>query len=60
MASKKLSRRGFIAASAKTGIVLTAANMVSGHLLAHAADPYTPNMSFDRHRSPTLTMRWSR
>ncbi len=48
MASKHLSRRRFIADSAKTGLVLTAAQMVTGDLLAHAATPFMPNTSFDQ------------
>jgi len=48
MASKHLSRRGFIAASAKTGLALAAAQVVTSDLLAHATTPYAPSTSFDQ------------
>jgi superoxide dismutase, Fe-Mn family len=44
----KLSRRHFIAASAKTGLAITAANMVSGSLLANPGDLFSPYTSFDQ------------
>ena len=48
MASKHLSRRRFISASAKTGLALTAANIVSADLLAHTLAPYAPATSFEQ------------
>ena len=48
MASKHLSRRRFISASAKTGLALTAAHMVSADLLARAAAPYAPYTTFEQ------------
>ncbi len=48
MAPKNVSRRGFIAASAKTGLALTAAQVVSGSLLANVASGFSPYTSFDQ------------
>jgi Fe-Mn family superoxide dismutase len=50
MASKKLSRRGFIATTAKTGLVLAGAQAISGSLLAHT--PRTLYTSFDQSPLP--------
>jgi Fe-Mn family superoxide dismutase len=48
MSPKHVSRRGFIATSAKTGLVLTAAQVVSGSLLANVTGRFSPNTSFDQ------------
>ncbi len=48
MAPKHVSRRGFIATTAKTGLALTAAQMVTGSLLANVAGGFSPNTSFDQ------------
>jgi len=44
---KKLNRRGFIAASAKTGMAITAASFISDNLFA-AAPSYAPYTGFDQ------------
>lgn len=48
MASKKLSRRTFIASTAKTGVALTAAGFVSNNLFAFDGGNFSPYTSFDQ------------
>lgn len=48
MASKKLSRRNFIASTAKTGVALTAAGFVSNNLFAFDGGNFSPYTSFDQ------------
>jgi Fe-Mn family superoxide dismutase len=48
MASKKLSRRNFIATSAKTGLALGAAQMITGSLLANTTHGFSLATSFDQ------------
>lgn len=45
---KKLNRRKFIAASAKTGIALSAAGFISNNILAAATPSFSPYTSFDQ------------
>jgi superoxide dismutase, Fe-Mn family len=45
---KKLNRRNFIAASAKTGIALSAASFVSNNIFAAVTHSFSPYTSFDQ------------